>query len=409
MIKTFLLVLHTTAAMNNGLARTPPLGWSTWETCADAACTHDFCNEAEVKAAASALVDSGLRDAGWRYVNLDDCWAASTRNATDDSLMWDTTRFPKGIPALAQWLHARGLLLGLYTSAGNETCHGGLPGSRDHYDLDAKTFASWSVDSVKLDWCGDIKTQLLQGAKAHREFAAAMNASGRPMVLEVVAGYFFLGAQIGQYANAWRFCEDHHDSWKSTAEELVCTADELSTQGAPGGWAHLDMLVTGGAGCAAGAKYSAHCAGMSDDEYRVEFTLWSLLQSPLIVATDVRELTPIMREAMLNSELLAAHQSTATPPGRRLGSVDCGGLLQACAVWGRPLAPDNTTWLVALVNVGSKANSISIGWEMLGWDAARSAQVRDLWAHSDLPDATGSLAATVPSHGVAAFRLAAGG
>ena len=227
-----------------------------------------------------------------------------------------------------------------------------MPGSRGHYTLDARTFAEWRVDYVKLDWCGDIKKEPKQGKAAHEAFARAMNASGRAMFLEVVAGYFFLGARIGSVANAWRFCEDHKDSWGKTREQLACRDDQLNATGGPGAWASMDVLATGGAGCAGGG-ISAHCAGMSDDEYRTEFSLWALTQSPLLVATDVRNLTAVMRQALLNEELVDLHQATATPPGGRLAHWRCTEPL-ACQVWGRRLTADGADWMVALVNLGSR-------------------------------------------------------
>ena len=303
------------AALSNGVGRVPPLGWSSWLTCGDEPCGHDVCNEQEVRAAATAMMSNGMHAIGWNYVNLDDCWAATERNETTQRLMWDAQRFPSGLPALIDWLHGMGYKFGLYTSAGDTTCssggrNGSVPGSRGHYALDATTFADWGVDYVKFDWCGDIKKQLLKGATAHEEFVQALNATGRPMFLEVVAGYFFLGSRIRSYANAWRFCEDHKDSWAKTKEQLTCRLDLLdAATGSPGGWASMDFLTTGGAGCAVGA----HCPGMSSEEYRTEFSVWSLTQSPLLIATDVRNMTPLMREVLLNRELIELHQSTATP------------------------------------------------------------------------------------------------
>ena len=240
-------------AMDNGVARTPPLGWSTWETCGDAKCSHDACTESEIKAVARAMASNGLRDAGWTHINLDDCWTGPERNASDHRLTWDATRFPSGIPALSAWLHQRGFKFGLYTSAGSTTCVG-LPGSRGYYDVDAASFAAWGVDYVKFDWCGDIKDEIWLGASAHKAFATAMNATGRPMAIEVVAGYFFLGREIAQHANVWRFCTDHHDSWSSTEEALACRIDQGNTVGGPGAWASMDLLTTGGAGCASASS-----------------------------------------------------------------------------------------------------------------------------------------------------------
>ena len=166
------------------LGAKPPLGWNTWKTCGDEGCTHDYCDENEVKANAQAMVDSGMTALGFNYVNLDDCWA-SLRDETTGKLTWDTDRFPNGIPAMADWLHEKGLKFGLYTSAGNETCSSGnrpihVPGSKGSYELDTQTFADWGVDYVKLDWCGDLHDHSVHewftghGAKAHKDFYNAL-------------------------------------------------------------------------------------------------------------------------------------------------------------------------------------------------------------------------------------------
>lgn len=384
-------------------------------TCGDDACTHDYCDEKEVKTAAQALIDNGMQALGYDYVNLDDCWA-SNRSA-NGTLTWDEGRFPSGIPNLIEWLHQKGFKFGLYTSVGNETCSTGgrsypIPGSRNHYKVDAQTFADWKVDYIKLDWCGDITGQVWAGAKAHKEFAEAVNKSGRSMFLEVVAGYWFLRSEINDYANSWRFCLDAHDQWSgqySTKTNLMCRLDQKllgAPQGSPGGWAHMDLIHTGGQGCPGGI---AHCPGQSDDEYRTNFALWTLLQSPVIVDTDVRVMTPIMKELLLNKEILDIHQSTKTPPGKYLGLWLCHGLPGSCKIWGRPLdSKDNTKdWLVALTNFANSTHSIGVHWKTLGWAQNQQATVRDLFKHQDLPAASKEVSAMVPPHGTAYLRITA--
>ena len=398
------------AALDNGLGLVPPLGWSTWQTCGDSECSHDACTEQEIKEVATAMTANGMRDLGWSLVTLDDCWVSSARDPATSKLTWDTVRFPSGIPALADWLHARNFSFGLYTSAGNATCTN-KPGSRDHYDLDASTFAQWSVDYVKLDWCGDIKKEITLGAAAHRNFSRAMNATGRPMFLETVAGYLFLLSGIREVANSWRFCTDHHDLWSSTKTQLLCRADQKlakNAAGAPGGWPSLDFLMTGGAGC----KGADHCPGQSDDAYRTEMAVWSLVQSPLLVDTDVRNMTAVMKEVLLNRDLIELHQSTATPPGKHLGYwLSCDEAL-ACSIYGRMAKPDGSAWVLALVNAGKKSHHItaSFGKLLPGWTDETKATVVDLWApppreENATAQASGSVVAEVPSHGTGLFRV----
>ena len=162
----------------------------------------------------------------------------------------------------------------------------------------------------------------------------------------------------------------------------------------------MDLLPTGGAGCVTGA----HCPGQTDDEYATEFALWALTQSPLIVATDLRNLTSRMRALMLNVELLAIHQNTSSPPGRLLSEWLCSEPLK-CVVWGRALTHEGDEWLLALVNYGERPHTISATWGTLNWPRAARATVRDVWAQSALPDASGSVSARVASHATALLRV----
>lgn len=402
------LLPQATVAMDNGVGRTPPLGWNTWKTCGEPTCGHDICNEDEIKSVATAMLANGMHALGYNYINLDDCWA-SKRNATTEVLTWDTARFPSGLPHLIDWLHAKGLKFGLYTSAGNQTCSSGgrpypIPGSRGHYDLDAKTFASWKVDYVKFDWCGDIKKELAQGKQAHLDFAKAMNVSGRAMFLEVVAGYFFLWGDIPKVANSWRFCTDHHDEWKSTDVEVTCRLDQkANVLGAPGGWPFMDMLLTGGQGCSPFSK-GPHCPGQSDDEYRTAFAIWSIAQSPLIIATDIRNMTPVMTQTILNPDIVSLHQSTATPPGNHIKYWTCSELLK-CEVWGRKITAAGNSWMVALVNRGKKEHKITVDWTDLGIGKSATGSIIDLWEHRPLGNVTGSYTASVPSHGTVLVKI----
>ena len=412
------LFLHTVQCLDNDVGRTPPLGWNTWKTCGEATCEHDNCNEGEIKSVALAMAANGMQDLGYNYVNLDDCWA-SKRNTTDGTLTWDTERFPTGIPHLVQWLHARGFKFGLYTSAGNQTCSSGgrafpIPGSKGHYTLDAATFASWQVDYVKFDWCGDIKKDLAVGKQAHLDFAHAMNVSGRPMFLEVVAGYFFLWDEVATVANSWRFCTDHHDSWSSTNVQMTCRLDQHTQAGAPGGWPFMDLLITGGAGCSPFSK-GPHCPGQTDTEYRTAFAMWSIAQSPLIVSSDVRNLTSVMRQTLLNQPLIQLHQSVLTPPGTHLGYWHCSELLM-CEVWGRSIHPSLTThtndtneisWMVVLLNRGKKVHRITLDWQLIGLEQGQGCDVFDMWNNESQVgrNVSSSFTATVPSHGTAVVRV----
>ncbi|KAJ9461397.1 Alpha-galactosidase [Diplonema papillatum] len=408
-------MLQPAAALDNGVGLTPPLGWSSW--CDDGRCGRDYCTENETKAAAEALLANGLAGLGYRWLLLDDCWAAEARTAAGQ-LAWDPARFPAGIPALAAWLHARGLKLGVYTSAGNATCSNGgrggvVPGSEGHYQRDADTFAAWAVDYVKVDWCGDVKNMpadgVAVGARDYKNFSEALThtGAGRAMYFEAVAAVLFLRSSVPQYANAWRAAVDHHDEW-SNLMDIIRTVQLLGIPGSPGAWSYMDVLMTGGQGCPDGAPGS-HCPGMTDTEYVSEFNLWAIMQSPLIVATDVRNMTGVMNDLLKNQRILALHQDTRTPPGRFIGGDSkCIFGELTCQQWVRVLA-DGGVWVV-LFNAGATSARLGIDFAQRaaslppGFNASTRVAVSDLLS-SATTTAIGQWEATVLSHGVSSVVL----
>ena len=394
-------------ALDNGVGLTPPVGWTTW--CGDGPCGTDYCTESYVKSAAVALASNGMQALGYNWVLLDDCWAAGSRTA-EGTITWDPARFPGGIPALVSWLHTRGFKFGLYTSAGNATCSSGgrpypIPGSEHHYQLDSNTFASWEVDYVKVDWCGDVKKEFLDGilvgAKDYMDFSAAVTNTTpkRAMYLEGVAAILFLLWDVDIYVNAWRASTDHHDSWSNTLEVLA-TVEVVGKAGSPGAWSYMDVLMTGGQGCRGPNEHnsSAHCPGMSEAEYTTEYTLWSIYQSPLLVSTDIRNMTAIMRKLLLNKRVLQLHQDTRTPPGKHKdGDPNCGELGElTCQYFIRPIADGSV--LVALFNGGIEPHNITFPFSKIGWGAEQHVLVEDLWNGVNSP-VVGSFVAMVEPHG----------
>jgi hypothetical protein len=254
-------------------------------------------------------------------------------------------------------------------------------------------------------------------------FTEAIVATGRPMFIESVAGYWFLRGAIAEHANSWRFCEDHEDEPESTGEGALCRVDQGErpfnlTRGEAGAWPYMDFLHTGGEGCAPYEEGVAgmHCPGQTDDQYRTEFAVWTLAQSPLIVDTDVRNLTAIMAELLLNAEILEPHQSTATPPGRlvaRGGASGTDDLCRGCEVWARSVvlgsgAASVASTVVALVNWKADAGSqtLTVRWPDLGFPEDASVAVRDLFRHVDLPNEPGpTIAFAVPPGGTVYLKL----
>ena len=299
---------------NNGVSQRPALGWNTWctmGTCGQGGVSpgkmslHDVCNETEIKSIGAAMLSSGLYDMGYDRVNLDDCWVGENRNP-DGTITWDPLRFPNGMKPVIDWLHERGLRFGLYSSMGSTTCNqngrtwpgnatGTWPrhGSFGHYKEDAQTFAEWGVDYVKMDWCGD--TYGHSSEELHRNFSKWLNATGRPMHLELCRGYKHpIPDYVAEVANSWRVAGDNWDFWPHTVSTIKDFIN-VSHLAGPFNWNYGDFLMTGGAGCNV-FKAGDHCPGQTDAEYRTQFSVYVIAASPLIIGTDIRNMTQIMKD-----------------------------------------------------------------------------------------------------------------
>jgi alpha-galactosidase len=401
------MIFHlTTAALayNNGAphSKLPPLGWSSWVALGpDAdkdeakAPIFDFCDEASVMASIDAYVTDavGLYKAGYRHFHLDDCWADKERNATG-FLQGERDHFPNGMKKIVDYAHSKGLTFGLYTCAGTHTCVGGRPGSKDHFPQDAAVFAEWGVDVVKMDWCnhGD-----MQPAETYALMSHALNATGRPIHFNMCEWGQKEPWEWGpKVAQSWRATGDHTPVWESTKQIIAQrSAIPASLGGAPYAWNDMDMLETGN------YAQAAHANGkqgtMSAAEYKTEFSMWAILASPLVVTTPilncsktdqiaanftpgrcVPSLTRLQREILLNPEVLAINQDV-TPAGRKLGG---GGDDDAAAamVYARNLSDGSVA--VALYNPEDAPAPASVDFTTLGWRAATTVAVRDLWARA---------------------------
>ncbi|MCP3803164.1 NPCBM/NEW2 domain-containing protein [Allokutzneria sp. A3M-2-11 16] len=352
---------------------TPPMGWNHWN--------HFRCriDEKIVRETADAMVRTGLRDAGYRYVNVDDCWEAESRDAAG-RLRAHPVTFPGGIKALADYVHERGLRFGIYTAAGDKTCEG-RPGSGGHYARDAATFAEWGVDYVKLDWCG-------AKGDPHRltsEFRAALDATGRSVTL-AVSRHGAPWRWPDRPADLWRTSADIDDNWHSVLRNAQEQAGLSGAAGAGRGWNDPDMLQVGN-------------GGMSAEEYRAHFSLWAITGAPLLMGNDIRSIDKATLDVLGNREVIAVDQDALGRPGDRLRG---DGTRE---VWARGLAGGDVA--VALFNRGPYTTEIRTSAAELGLPFAHRYAVRDLWLHG--PSMTrGEIAASVPPHGVALLRVSAG-
>jgi alpha-galactosidase len=355
------------------------------------------------------MASNGMLELGYDYVVLDDCWAYARDPATMQ-LTWDPSRFPSGMPAVIKRVHDLGFKFGLYTSAGNETCSNGgrteltVPGSEGYYAEDIKLFEEWEVDYIKLDFCGNVKQPsyaALHGREYHELFGTLVKNSSRDMLLETVAGYWFLRNDVSLYSDFWRFCEDHHDDWESTNEALACRRALINEdlRNPANGYPYMDFLMTGGNGCAPYIPNASgdHCPGQTTNQYRTEYSLWSLTQSPLFVATDVRVMNDAMLALLLNEEVIEIHQTVTAGGGGVMISDDS---VHGTQIWGRVI--DDTVgygakYLVALVNrFGRSPKTVSLSFdEHLDWGSDVDGSVRDLWKSKDLGKVTDTFEVSV--------------
>lgn len=368
--------------VSKGLALTPPMGWNTWNKFA--------CNVSDelVRGMADAMVKSGMKDAGYQYVVIDDCWQVS-RDA-HANIVADPQRFPNGIKAVADYVHSLGLKFGIYSDAGKMTC-AKRPAGLGHEYQDAVMYSSWGVDYLKYDWCNTLPGQ--DAPSSYRNIREALDASGRPIVLSICEWGthqpWLWGKEVG--GNLWRTTGDIQDHWAGhqkwpdgscCSNGVLDIADqnaELYPYAAPGHWNDPDMLEVGN-------------GGMTTTEYRSHFSLWALMAAPLMAGNDLRSMTPEIRDILTNKEVIAIDQDSLGRQGRRVAK---DGDLE---VWSKQLQDGSRA--VILLNRSGSSQETTVKWEQIGYPSHLSASVRDLWAHKDLGKFTGKFSASVESHGV---------
>jgi alpha-galactosidase len=357
----------------NGLAKTPPMGWNSWNKFQ----TH--IDDATVRGIADAIDSSGMKDAGYQYVIIDDGWQGTRNNVGSLS---PNSNFPD-MKALANYVHSKGLKIGIYSSPGPRTC-GGFEGSYGHEEQDAKTFAEWDMDYLKYDWCTASriwKDSDMQAA--YQKMGAALEKTGRPIVYALCqygrAGVERWGIQVG--ANLWRTTFDIRDRYDSMAKIGFAQSD-LATSAGPGHWNDPDMLEVGN-------------SGMSTDEYRTHFSLWAMIAAPLIAGNDIRNMSPDVAAILMNKEVIAVDQDSLGVGGKR---VSVTGDIE---IWKKPLSGGDAA--VAIFNHSNQEMRTVVSWDTLG--IGKDHAVRDLWAHADRGKTSDTFSESAPAHGVIMLRL----
>ena len=358
---------------DNGLARTPPMGWNSWNKFAGRV------NDEIVRGIAAAIASNGMKEAGYVYINLDDTWEGERDS---QGTIHPNNKFPD-MKALADYVHGKGLKIGIYSSPGPDTC-AGYEGSYGHEAQDARTYAAWGIDYLKYDWCGaraiysDSEMQAV-----YQIMGDALLAAGRPIVFSLCqygrADVWKWGPQVG--GNLWRTTGDIRDRWDSM-ERIGFGQNDLAQYSGPGHWNDPDMLEIGN-------------GSMTGVEYRTHMTLWSMLAAPLIAGNDVRSMPASILEILTNREVVAVDQDQAGHQGRRVWKSGDR------EIWVRDLSGGDRA--VALFNRGADTAVISLKWADLALPQPLTA--RDLWTHSRLKLQGPEYAITVPAHGATLLRV----
>lgn len=377
-----LLLRASRFSLGSRLAATPPMGWNGYNH------FRLIVTAATVEAIAHALVTSGMKAAGYTYVNLDGGWNLHRRNL-DGSIQPDPSKFPRGIKPVADYVHSLGLKFGIYASAGMENCARTSAGSYGHYQQDASTFAAWGVDYLKLDWCHipyrnyPSLTHQQVGQLLATQMRDALAATGRTMVYDV-NGWTNEGpwTWAPTLSNMWRTAPDIEDRYPSMLSNFTRNVSH-DQQAGPGGWNDPDMLEIGN-------------GGMNATEYRSQFSLWAEMAAPLIAGNDLTAMSPTTRSILTNAAIIAVDQDPLGRQGHAVSSADGHWVLT------KPLS--NGDRAVLLFNQTDKLASISTTVEEVGLPSAHQYTLRDLWSDT-ATDTAGIITANVPAHGVVFYRI----
>jgi alpha-galactosidase len=390
-----LLVLvsqFTPAQKFNSLALTPPMGWNSWNKFG---CNVD---EKLIRETADALVSSGMKDAGYQYLVIDDCWHGE--RDIKGFIQPDAKRFPSGMKALGDYIHSKGLKFGIYSDVGAKTC-GGHPGSRGHEYQDAQTYAGWGVDYLKYDWCN---TEGLRAEGSYTTMRDALYAAGRPIVLSIcewgdnkpwewAPAIDHLWHTTGDIYACWD-CEKNYGTWSSWGVmKIVDKQAGLRKYAGPGHWNDPDMLEVGN--------------GLTAAEDRAHFSMWAMLAAPMMAGNDVRSMNAETRGVLTNTDVIAVDQDSLGIQGFR--PIEENGV----ETWAKPLANDE--WAICFLNRSGETRSVDLDWKSQyirdGLSnrelavAKASYKIRDLWTKKDLGTTDTRLKASVASHDVLMIRL----
>lgn len=374
------------------LCPTPPMGWSSWNTFA---CD---INEELIKTIADEMVASGLKDAGYIYINLDDCWHGE-RDA-DGFIQPDPVRFPSGMKALADYVHSKGMKIGIYSDAGSATC-GGKPGSLGHEYQDALQYAKWGIDYLKYDWCN---TENVNSKGAYSLMAKALRASGRDIVFSLCEwGDTQAYSWAENIGHLWRTtgdvnccfdCELDHGGWKSLGVLQIMDKNEKLRQFAgPNHWNDPDMMEVGN--------------GMTESEDRAHFSMWCMMAAPLILGNDIRSMSAATTSIVMNKDMIAIDQDPLGVQGLRYRTES--GL----EYWIKPL--ESGDWAFCILNRTLTPRTVTLNFadfhmfdnlsRLTFQTATHNYKVYNIWAGKEEAPSNKTRKVTIPAHDVVVYRL----
>jgi alpha-galactosidase len=359
------------------LAATPSMGWNSWNMFGSSI------DESLIRETADAMVALGLKDCGYEYIVIDDCWSQKDGRDVDGNLLPDPIKFPSGMKALADYVHSRGLKMGIYSDAAELTCADYI-GSYGFEEQDAQLWASWGMDFLKYDYCY-APSDRESAIERYDRMGAALQQTGHEFLYSLCEwggrSPHLWGRKVG--GHMWRVSRDVLDRWEDIEMGLDIAAD-LHDYSGPGGWNDLDMLVVGlkGSGQIAGE-------GMSFIEYKTHMSMWCMACSPLMVGCDVRTLDRETAALLMNREVLAVNQDRLGRPARR--AIQSG----QCEIWKKLLVDGAVA--VALVNRGPSNSDIILKASDIGLPNEPKL-ARNLWAREDIADFTFELTQHVRSH-----------
>lgn len=371
----------------DSLAQTPPMGWNSWNKFG--------CDVSEklMKEMADAMVESGMKDAGYEYIVIDDCWQIGRDSL--GNIIPDPERFPNGMKALADYIHSKGLKLGIYSCAGSYTCQG-RPGSRGYQFQDARQYAAWGIDYLKYDWCSN---EGQNARAAYQTMSDAIKLSGRPIVFSICEWGenepWKWGKGIG---HMWRVTPDIRDCYQCKFDwggvgvlDIIDIMADLYPYAGPGHWNDAEMLEVGN-------------GGMNKEEYKTHFSMWCMLATPLMAGNDLRKMDADTKEILTNKEVIAVNQDKLGEQARRF--MDMGEK----EIWAKPLA--NGELAVCFLNRTESVWKLDYDWHKQTIYFAdevnihkKEYKIRDLWKHQDIGTTKAHTQYEIASHGVLMVRL----